>query len=172
MVRFIKHIAFAVSITCLFAFIYSCGSDNGCEGNKSSIPLAGLYSSQTKSAISVDSLTVFGIGMPGDTTIVDTATVSQVYMPLDMNDTISRFVFRYEQASIASYNITDTITLTYESTPYFHSEDCGAMYVYDIHEYHSTQNLIDSIRIPNLHIDNTNTENIQIFFRTQQEGNQ
>ena len=85
----------------MLATNFACGSDDGCEGNQSSLPLAGFYSSQSKSQITLDSLTIYGIGMPGDTTIVDTATVSQTYLPLNIADNVSRFVFRYDQS--ASY---------------------------------------------------------------------
>ena len=136
----------------MLAANFACGSDDGCEGNQSSLPLAGFYSSQSKSQITIDSLTIYGIGMPGDTTIVDTATVSQTYLPLNIADNVS------------------TITVSYKSSPYFHSEDCGAMLVYDIDEYTTTHNLIDSVIIPTRHIDNTDRENIQIYFRTSETG--
>ncbi len=148
-----------------------CSSDDGCEGNQSSLPMAGFYSSQTKSQISIDSLTVYGIGMIGDTTILDTATVvSEVYMPLNVDDSVSRFVFRYDQQALAAFNLTDTISLTYTSRPYFHSAECGAMYVYDITGFSYSQNLIDSVEVPFTHIDNTDREYVKIYFRTQEEG--
>lgn len=171
MVRPLRHILFLIFIAFSFSCIISCGSD-GCEDNKSSLPLAGFYSSQTKSAISIDSLTVYAIGMPGDTTIIDTATVAQVQMPFNLSDTITRFVFRYEQKDIAAFGVTDTVTIAYKSTPFFHSSECGAFYIYDISEYSTSHNLIDSVRIPQTRIDNANRENIRIFFRTQEADEQ
>ena len=108
--------------------------------------------------------------MPGDTTIVDTATVSQTYLPLNIADNVSQFVFRYDQSALAALRLSDTITVSYKSSPYFHSEDCGAMLVYDIDNYTTTHNLIDSVIIPTRHIDNTDRENIQIYFRTSETG--
>lgn len=154
----------------MLAANFSCGSDDGCEGNQSSLPLAGFYSSQVKTQISIDSLTIYGIGMPGDTTIVDTATVSQTYLPLNIADNVSRFVFRYDQSALAAFRLSDTVTIKYKSLPYFHSEDCGAMLVYDIEDYATTHYLIDSVVIPVRHIDNADRENIQIYFRTLTTG--
>ena len=144
----------------MLAANFACGSDDGCEGNQSSLPLAGFYSSQSKSQITIDSLTIYGIGMPGDTTIVDTATVSQTYLPLNIADNVSRFVFRYDQSALAAFRLSDTITVSYN----------GAMLVYDIDDYTTTHNLIDSVIIPTRHIDNTDRENIQIYFRTSETG--
>ena len=135
----------------MLAANFSCGSDDGCEGNQSSLPLAGFYSSQVKTQIAIDSLTIYGIGMPGDTTIVDTA-------------------FRYDQSALAAFRLSDTVTIKYKSLPYFHSEDCGAMLVYDIEDYATTHYLIDSVVIPVRHIDNADRENIQIYFRTSTTG--
>jgi len=170
MARLTKHIIFLTAASLMLAANFACGSDDGCEGNQSSLPLAGFYSSQSKSQITIDSLTIYGIGMPGDTTIVDTATVSQTYLPLNIADNVSRFVFRYDQSALAAFRLSDTITVSYKSSPYFHSEDCGAMLVYDIDDYTTTHNLIDSVIIPTRHIDNTDRENIQIYFRTSETG--
>lgn len=170
MARLKRHIMLLFAATALIAANFACGNDDGCEGNQSSLPLAGFYSSQTKSTISIDSLTIYGIGMPGDTTIVDTAAVSQTYLPFNIADTVSRFVFRYDQSGLAAYRLSDTISISYVASPYFHSEDCGAMYVFDINKYTATHNLIDSVVIPQLRIDNTDRENIQIYFRTSGTG--
>lgn len=164
-----RDIVSALSLLMIVGFA-ACG-DDGCEGNQSSLPLAGFYSSQTKSAISIDSLTVYGIGAPGDSAIIRNAKgVKQVYLPFDIGAESSRFVIRYGQKYLADAGITDTITIEYGSRPFFHSKECGAMYVFDVKSYRVSDNLIDSIRIPNLVIDNANRENIKIFFRTKEVG--
>lgn len=165
--RFIKHIAF-IAVAALLVGAVACDSE-GCEGNQSSLPLAGFYSSQTKSEVSVDSLTVYGMGVAGDSAIIRNTVAQQVYLPLNLEDTLTRFVFRYERSDLVAAGITDTITISYDKFPYFHSSDCGAMYNFNIHSYSATTNLIDSVRMPALLIDNANVENFQIYFRTQQE---
>lgn len=165
--RFLKHLLFLSALVALAA-VLAC-NDAGCEGNQSSLPLAGFYSSQTKSAIALDSLTVIGVGVPGDSAIIRNArSVSQVYLPFNVDAAVSRFVFYYEQQDLVP--LTDTVTIEYSSTPFFHSSDCGAMYVFDVLRYDVTHVLIDSIQIPNKRIDNTNVENVRIFFRTEEGG--
>ena len=110
----LRNILLALSIGVIM-WMASC-SNNGCEENSSSLPLAGFYSSQTKTSIAIDSLTVYGIGSPGDSAIIrNQSSTKQVYLP---------------------------------------------------------HNLIDSIQVPQRRIDNTNTENIKIFFRTGEAGAQ
>lgn len=167
MMKTLRDILLFLSV-CLLIGVAAC-DNNGCEENQSSLPLAGFYSSQTKSSISIDSLTVYGIGAPGDSAVIRCETgVSQVYLPFDIDADTSRFVFKYEQLEIAELGITDTVEIVYESRPYFHSKDCGAMYVFDVEGHNVTHNLIDSIQIPVQTIDNTNTEFIRIFFRTEE----
>ena len=61
----------------------NCGS-NGCVDNRSSIPLAQFYSYDAQeTALSVDSISIFGIGQPTDSMLLDSAVaVTQVYLPL------------------------------------------------------------------------------------------
>ena len=57
----------------------NCGS-NGCVDNRSSIPLAQFYSYDAQeTALSVDSISIFGIGQPTDSMLLDSAVaVTQV----------------------------------------------------------------------------------------------
>lgn len=163
----LRNILMAMSIVAV-VWLAAC-SNNGCEENSSSLPLAGFYSSQTKSSIAVDSLTVYGIGAPGDSAIIrNQSSTQQVYLPFDIDTTCSRFVIQYNQEDLAG--ITDTLTLHYDCVPFFYSKDCGAFYVFDVTDFSTSHNLIDSIQIPLRRIDNTNTENIKIFFRTREAG--
>lgn len=156
------------AIAVVMLLLPACDSD-GCEGNQSSLPLAGFYSSQTQTAVTIDSITVYGIGVIPDSAIIRNTMAGQVYLPFNLADSVSRFVLRYEQAHLASAGITDTLTFAYERIPYFYSPECGAMYYFDITAYDVTHALIDSISIPSLRIDNTNQENIRIYFRTETE---
>lgn len=171
MKRLIKQILF-LTVALGMVFVSAC-NDTGCTDNQNSLPLAGFYSSQSKSAISIDSLTVFGVGMVGDTTIVKNAvSMHQVYMPFNPGASQARFVLRYEQKAFVNMGIEDTLTVNYEAVPFFHSNECGAMYVYDIKDYSITNALVDSVLFLAPRIDNTNKENIQIFFRTKEADNE
>ena len=61
----------------------NCGS-NGCVDNRSSIPLAQFYSYDAQeTALSVDSISIFGIGQPTDSMLLDSAVAVAVYTRLD-----------------------------------------------------------------------------------------
>lgn len=163
--RILKH-SILLLAAILLVGVAACNSDEGCEGNTSSMPLAGFYSSQTKKAITIDSLTVFGVGVPNDSLLLDTAQASQTYFPLDIEKTQARFVIRYDQQQLAALKLADTITIDYTPRPYFHSEECGAMYYFDVKGYRTTNVLIDSMQIITPVFDNTTAETIKIYFRT------
>ena len=126
----------------------NCGS-NGCVDNRSSIPLAQFYSYDAQeTALSVDSISIFGIGQPTDSMLLDSAVaVTQVYLPL-----------RFTQ---------DTLTFVYRSYPYFVSIDCGAMYNFVIDTCRYTRNILDSVSVTVPEITNKNVESIRIFYTVQ-----
>lgn len=169
--RILKH-SILLLAAILLVGVAACNSDEGCEGNTSSMPLAGFYSSQTKKAITIDSLTVFGVGVPNDSLLLDTAQASQTYFPLDIEKTQARFVIRYDQLQLAALKLADTITIDYSPRPYFHSEECGAMYYFDVKGYRTTNVLIDSMQIITPVFDNTTAETIKIYFRTGADAQQ
>lgn len=169
--RILKH-SILLLAAILLVGVAACNSDEGCEGNTSSMPLAGFYSSQTKKAITIDSLTVFGVGVPNDSLLLDTAQASQTYLPLDIEKTQARFVIRYDQQQLAALKLADTITIDYSPRPYFHSEECGAMYYFDVKGYRTTNVLIDSMQIITPVFDNTTAETIKIYFRTGADAQQ
>lgn len=169
--RILKHSILLLAVILLIG-VAACNSDEGCEGNTSSMPLAGFYSSQTKKAITIDSLTVFGVGVPNDSLLLDTARASQTYLPLDIEKTQARFVIRYDQQQLAALKLADTVTIDYSPRPYFHSEECGAMYYFDVKGYRTTNVLIDSMQIITPVFDNTTAETIKIYFRTGADAQQ
>lgn len=142
-------------------------SDVGCLDNRSSIPYAGFYSSSTMQAITVDSIEIGGINAPDDSLLVVAGErLSQVYLPFRFEYDNTAFFIRYVNEDLKPYNLADTLWFTYTSTPYFASEDCGAMYRYRLNSFSYTRILIDSIAITDSLITNTDIERIKIFFRT------
>ena len=140
---------------------------SGCLDNQSSLPLAGFSSSSSKSKISVDSISVYGVDVPGDSMMVRCGTgVSQVYMPFDMEHNVTRYVIHYDQKALSAERYNDTITIGYDAVPYFVSNECGAMYVYDIKDYTWTRHIVDSVAFVTSRITNANIENIKIYMRT------
>lgn len=145
----------------------------GCYDNQNSIPLAKFYSYQTKNAISVDSISLGGVGAPNDSLLLDNASaVSQVYLPLRSTQSATSYFIHYEQKALNDPRLNDTITFHYTSIPYFESEECGAMFRYDITSYDYTRHLIDSVGLVDRLITNADIERIRIYFRTNEESDQ
>jgi len=150
----------------LLASISGCDTD-GCLENQSSIPLAGFYSASSKTNISLDSLEIGGIGAPNDSLIVSSGTnVSQAYLPFRSSESATAFYLHYEYKTLNNTALNDTLWFEYTSNPYFVSEECGAMYQYDITSVKYTTHLIDSIAITDSTITNLDIERIRIYFRT------
>ena len=80
----------------LAAILHAC-NDAGCMDNRSSIPFAQFYQKgDLRSTISVDSLTIYGIGQKNDSLLVDSArSLSSVSLPFRYDDSITQFVLQY-----------------------------------------------------------------------------
>ncbi|MCM1310475.1 MAG: DUF6452 family protein [Bacteroides sp.] len=134
-------------------------SGEGCTNNRNSIPLAGFYELDTEQQVSVSRMPIYGVGAPNDSSLVDTARSSQqVYLPLRGNQTQAAFVFD-------GGPLKDTLTINYESYPYYDGEDCGAMWRYLIHNVSHTNNFIDSILVTDPLITNIERERLMIFLK-------
>lgn len=140
-------------------------STGGCYDNQSAIPLAEFRSAQTGAAITLTGLTIHGIGAPHDSALVrPSQTVGSVYLP--MRSTHSTTAWCFDVALTDSTTVADTLTLNYQSIPYFASEECGAMYYYRITTFSHTCNLIDSVTVADSLITNADIASIMVYFRT------
>ena len=142
-------------------------SDTGCLDNRSSIPYAGFYSYQTKQAIVLEGVEIGGIGAPNDSLLMkpeDRKTT--IYLPFRFEYNNTSFFIRYVTLDPDLPGLADTLRFTYTSTPYFASEECGAMYNYQIETLNYTRHIIDSIAITDSLITNIDTQRIKIYFRT------
>gem|GEM_PF-3718662 len=116
-------------------------------------------------ALSVDSISIFGIGQPTDSMLLDSAVaVTQVYLPLRFTQDSTQYVIHYEQQGLSSPRYNDTLTFVYRSYPYFVSIDCGAMYNFVIDTCRYTRNILDSVSVTVPEITNKNVESIRIFY--------
>lgn len=161
--KILIHIIIALAFS--IGALTSCSSD-GCLENQSSIPLAGFYDSESKQAIVLNSLEVYGIGATGDSLLTTNGVeTKQTYLPFRSTQKNTAFCFHYtEFGETNAYN--DTIWFDYESIPYFASEECGAMFRYKITSVRHTDILIDSVTIIDPEITNVDVERIKIYFKT------
>ena len=145
-------------------------NNSGCNDNRSSIPIAEFYSSSEKKAIALDSIEVGGINAPNDSLLLSSGTTaSQVYLPLRANQPDIAFYIAYRYKALAAYNLSDEITISYTTIPYFASEECGAMYRYRITAIDHTSALLDSVAVvaPDSIITNLNVASLRLYFRTE-----
>ena len=157
MKHFLQHITLAIVLAAsLAAIATSCNNDN-CTGNGSAIPLAGFYNGDKQ--VSIASLTVYGIGAPNDSVIIDKTSASSVYLPLRLSTNSCKYVFNYNTEGL----LNDTLSLSYDATPYFESHECGAMYRFKITSMEHTTHSIDSVRIPEPVITNADVVSIKIY---------
>lgn len=144
-------------------------SSTACYENQSSIPVAEFRDKATGKAASVTGVQVYGLGAPNDSLLYRGASTSQIYLPMRSSADNVSWCFHYTQEGLDSVIYNDTITFGYGSRPWFASEECGAMYVYDIKSLAYTRNVIDSVAILDSLVTNIDEPRIAIFFRTPEE---
>ena len=161
--KFLSHITCIITI---FAGVLCSCSGDGCIDNQSSIPLAGFYSAETLEPIAYSSIEVYGVGATNNSSLTTLGeNTQQVYLPFRSISNSTAFCFHYTDFGATNlYN--DTIWFDYESTPYFASEECGAMYRYKITSTRHTNVFIDSVAVIDPDITNIDVERIKIFFKT------
>ena len=133
-------------------------ADNSCYDNGSSIPMARFVQSGTSNAVTVSALTVRGIDAPGDSLLVDSANVSQTYLPLRATTTVTQWELDYGSERA----LLDTITFAYEPIPVFVSAECGAMYQFRLTQVTATTHGLDSVTVLKPLIDNVSTPALYI----------
>lgn len=159
---------FPVSLACLLALAPACSTD-GCLDNQSALPKAGLYSSETGGAITLNTLQISGVDAPHDSILIKGGTaVGEFYLPMRATKNSTTWRFHYTQEGLEDYD--DVLTFTYQSQPFFASAECGAMYNYLITDCSTTHNLIDSVVIADSLITNVDKVRIQIYFRTRSQS--
>lgn len=162
--KILKLITAVIAAACC----WSCNT-SGCLQNQSSVPLAGFFSSSSGEAILVDSLYIFGIGAPNDSSLIYGRSASMVYLPLRSSASSTAFCIHYMQKELSNPLLNDTITIDYASEARFVSEECGAMYCYTINSIAATDHFIDSVTVIDPYIDNLDIMRLKIYFRVQTE---
>lgn len=164
--RVLSNTLSAVAATAVAAALSGGCNTSGCTDNKASIPLAGFYSNETLTAISLSQISIGGVDAPNDSLILSNSSASQVYLPFRADTDVTRFYIHYHSSGIDDPAYNDTLTFSYRRIPYFASEECGAMFRYLVGELSATRHLIDSVALVDTMITNADRETIRIFFRT------
>ena len=161
MTRLLTYIVLTLLLApCLL--VASCSNDS-CYDNGSALPLAALYINDDQQTIR--GLTVMGIGAPGDSLLIDSSSVDEVYLPLRASvETTSYALWRGIVIDTTIVVVRDTLTLDYKAIPYFHSVECGAMYNFDIQNVKHTHHGIDSVVLLKTLVTNSRTPALRIHF--------
>lgn len=162
----------AAALALLSANVTSCNTQ-GCNENRSALPLMGFYSSTTGGSVMLDSLAIGGVDAPDDSLLLKPGErTPSLYIPFRADRQVTQYYFHYAYPSQGLDNpaLNDTLTFRYTSTPYFASEECGAYYVYTLTSFRYTRHLIDSVAIVDSVFTNVEMERIKVFFRTVETG--
>lgn len=118
-------------------------------------------------SIAVNEVEIGGVGAPNDSLLVSSSqSVGEVYLPLRHTADYTSFFFRYTSEELNTPSLVDTLSLGYTSEPYFASEECGAVYRYNIRTLSYTRHIIDSIGLLDSVVNNANLQRMHIYFRT------
>lgn len=162
MKRFARIAVHATLLLILGIGAVSCNNDS-CYDNGSSLPLATFYVGNTQQTIT--GLTIMGIGVPGDSLLLDSASVKEAFLPLRASVTTTSFMLRHWYSNGNDrLSVTDTLTLDYQPIEYFHSIECGAMFNFDVKRVSHTTHGIDSVILLNNLITNSRTPAMRIHF--------
>ena len=134
-----------------------------CYDNRTTMPLAGFYSSTAPAqSVSVDSLEVYALGVPGDSVLLRPTTnaIRELSLPFNSEANHTDYVFIN-----ARTKVSDTVTFRYNCRPWFASEACGVVYRYEMNGITCTGALIDSVTCPEGVITNRPAENLKIYFK-------
>lgn len=114
---------------------------------------------KTSNALSIDSITIKGIGV--DSILYkNSKKIQSVVLPLNKLDTLQESSFQ-----VKFNTITDTITIIHQNKTEYLSLECGCIKTHIIDTVLTTNHFIDSVRI-SVHNVNTSTsakENIKIY---------
>lgn len=151
-------IAIALTVVAMLALVPACSSD-GCYDNTSAIPIVAFY--RDGAAVKLTPLSVTGVGVPGDTLLIDSASTSSFHMPLNFNSKQVKWKLYYHDEDLTP----DTITIDYDVVMNFVSRDCGAMYFFKITKCGYTNHVIDSIKVLDSLITNIDRTYLQVHIK-------
>ena len=140
--------------------------DVGCYENRSSVPRASLYAyNMPDKTISVDSLSIYGVGQKSGAMIVNCGRrVSSFTLPFRNDSDTTQFVIRYDVKALAQYDVTDTLTFVYVRYPHFISADCGVTFNYQIEQFDYTTHMLDSAALMVDVVTNIDEETLRLYY--------
>lgn len=150
----------------VFVAILIVGCGNGCFENRTSIPKVAFYASNAQErAISIDSISVYGVGQKTGAMIVDCGRrVTSLSLPFRNDADTTQYVVQYDMKALAQYGICDTLTFVYTRYPHFISADCGVTFNYRIDQFQYTTHMLDSAALMVEEVTNIDQETLRLYY--------
>lgn len=137
--------------------VVSCGN-NGCEQNRESYLYADI---KATSRFELKSINVWALTETGDSLKLSTSSPTSIEFNLKPDTTFSRFRLQCIYMDLDdAIMIDDTLTVNYQSYPYYLDMECGCSIFYDIEAVDVTRHLFKSISLENKEISNDEKTNI------------
>jgi len=140
--------------------ISSCNNDiTLCESSTSTLIGIGFYQMNFNPPFDtiLPAVTIFGLGKIDS--LFAKSSETNVHLPLNQNSDTTSFYIQPDTTGLA-----DTIQIIYTRTIHLISPACGFVTFYNIDSINTTHHNIDSIYLETKTINNTNVENIQLFY--------
>ena len=115
-----------------------------------------LHETDNDDVTTIDSLTVYGVGMD-DILLYNNTKTGKIGLPLNPATDRANYVIINGQSH-------DTIEISYVAVQHFISKACGYNFLYNIENVKFTNNRIDTILIINNSVDPADEENLRAFF--------
>ncbi len=159
-----RRLFYIVCAAVLATGLMTACSDSSCYDGSNSLPLVRFYmSGGDGKPVTVNGVTLRGVGAPKDSAYVSGKAVSEAYLPLRATMTSTQWVM--EITTTAGVAVNDTLSMEYSSEPYFASAECGATFAFDIKRVACTHNLVDSVVLVHQRVTNEASETVRVYFK-------
>lgn len=147
-------------LTSILLILSSCGN-NGCEETRESYLYATL---KATGRFNIRSINAWALTEDGDSLKLSVSTPNALEFNLKPDTTFTAFRLQciYDDLGDA-YQIDDTLTVHYESYPYYLNMECGCSMFYVINDINVTNHMFKSLSVESNEI--TNNEKINIILK-------
>jgi hypothetical protein len=155
----LRHIL--LLIMCLMQFsLAGCQQDVVCEDVTSVLFRAGFYAiddNDQESVLSIDSLSVYGVGRPDNLIYNNQRNVSRIELPVHPAIDSTGYVLEFPGG------LSDTLWITYQRNLNLISVECGFGMFFDIERFACTETVIGSCELIFNQISNTSDEHLKVY---------
>jgi len=138
--------------------LFSSCNSTGCYENMDVLVYCNFYQLSDKAAVSVDSITVWGVG--SDSLIYDNQTLSQIALELNPKSEKTQYVIQTVQKG---YTFIDTLSLYHTNQPWFQSMNCGCRVNSTLDSCKTEGSIIQSTVIVNPKVNINQTKNVILY---------